>query len=190
MLARRVIWRLYRTWVEADLRFRRYFLGMGHVTDRVPYSDSRLLPHLLRRLGAQIGADTVLMSPVHISPRGLTDYRSLRIGDKCHIGENVLLDLSGDLVLGNRVTISMGSSIITHLDVGWSQLIQTFERRMGQVRIEDDCYLGANVLVLPNVHIGELCFIGAGAVVTKDIPERSLAVGVPARVIRRLEIEG
>ena len=51
--------------------------------------------------------------------------------------------------------------------------------------IEDDCWLGTGAKVLDGVRIGRGCVIGAGAVVTKDIPPYSIAVGVPAKVIGR-----
>ena len=50
--------------------------------------------------------------------------------------------------------------------------------------IGDDCWFGANVVVCPGVTIGYGCVIGAGSVVTKDIPDRTFAAGVPAKVIR------
>lgn len=50
--------------------------------------------------------------------------------------------------------------------------------------IGDDVYIGNGVLLLPGVHIGNNVIIGAGAIVTKDIPSNSVAVGVPARVIK------
>ncbi len=57
------------------------------------------------------------------------------------------------------------------------------------VRIDDDCWLGACVTVCPGVHIGRGCVIGAGSVVTRDIPPDSFAAGVPCRVIRTLTDE-
>lgn len=50
--------------------------------------------------------------------------------------------------------------------------------------VQDDCWFGANVVVCPGVTIGYGCVIGAGSVVTKDIPDRTFAAGVPAKVIR------
>lgn len=50
--------------------------------------------------------------------------------------------------------------------------------------IDDDVWIGRNAIILPVVHIGKGTIIGAGAVVTKDIPPYSVAVGVPAKVIR------
>lgn len=54
------------------------------------------------------------------------------------------------------------------------------------ITIGDDCWLGGGVIVCPGVEIGDRCVIGAGAVVTRDIPSDSVAVGNPARVIRKL----
>ena len=56
-----------------------------------------------------------------------------------------------------------------------------------EIRIGNDVWLGANVTVLPGVSIGNNVVIGAGAVVNMDIPDNSLAIGVPARVIREIE---
>ncbi len=55
------------------------------------------------------------------------------------------------------------------------------------VIIEDEVWLGAGVCVLPGVRLGRGCIIGAGAVVTGDIPAHAIAVGVPARVVRQRE---
>ena len=60
----------------------------------------------------------------------------------------------------------------------------------GAIRISDGAWLGAGVIVLSGVTIGKGAVIGAGAVVTHDIPDRAVAVGVPARVVKmRDEIE-
>lgn len=56
------------------------------------------------------------------------------------------------------------------------------------ITIGDDCWIGGNTTVMPGVTIGKGCTIGAGSVVTKDIPEFSVAVGVPAKVIKKLEV--
>lgn len=53
--------------------------------------------------------------------------------------------------------------------------------------IEDDCWIGANVTVLPGVRIGKGCTIGAGSIVTKDIPPFSVAVGAPCRVRKTIQ---
>lgn len=54
------------------------------------------------------------------------------------------------------------------------------------IRIEDDCWIGGNVTILPNVTIGRGCTVGAGAVVTKSLPPYSVALGAPAKVVKTL----
>ncbi|MDX1747308.1 MAG: acyltransferase, partial [Halobacteriales archaeon] len=75
----------------------------------------------------------------------------------------------GDLDVGDRVNIGVGCQI-------WS---------MGGLTIEADCWLGAGVVVLAGVTVGRGSIVGAGSVVTKDLPPYSIAVGAPAKVIRR-----
>lgn len=54
------------------------------------------------------------------------------------------------------------------------------------IRIEDDSWIGANAVILPGVTIGRGSTIGAGAIVSRDIPPYSVAVGIPARVVKKL----
>jgi acetyltransferase-like isoleucine patch superfamily enzyme len=60
-----------------------------------------------------------------------------------------------------------------------------------EVYIGDDCWIGGNVIILPGVTIGKGCTIGAGSVVTKDIPEYSVAIGSPAKIVKKVKpLEG
>lgn len=61
------------------------------------------------------------------------------------------------------------------------------EDKVGKIVIKDNCNIGWNVIIMPGVTIGENCVIGAGAIVTKDIPDNSIAVGVPAKVIESID---
>ena len=89
------------------------------------------------------------------------------------------------ITLGNNVHITDGVKFITH-DGGtllYRNQVPDLEIT-GPITVGNDVYIGNNVIILPNVHIGNNVVIGAGAVVTKNIPDNSLAVGVPARVIK------
>ena len=55
--------------------------------------------------------------------------------------------------------------------------------KVGPIEIGDNVYIGMGAYIMPNVKIGNNCIIGAGAIVTKSIPDNSVAVGIPAKVI-------
>ena len=87
--------------------------------------------------------------------------------------------------IGNNVHITDGVKFITH--DGGTLLFRKYVPDLEITKpivLGNDIYLGNNVIILPGVHIGDKVVIGAGAVVTKDIPDNSVAVGVPAKVIK------
>lgn len=92
------------------------------------------------------------------------------------------------ITLGNNVHITYGVRFVTH-DGG----TLLFRERVPDleitkpINIGNNVYIGNNVIILPGVTIGDNVIIGAGAVVTKDIPSGSVAVGVPARVIKTID---
>lgn len=87
--------------------------------------------------------------------------------------------------LGKNVHITNGVRFITH-DGGtlvFRKIISDLEITK-PITVGNDVYIGNNVLILPGVNIGNNVIIGAGAVVSKDIPDNSVAVGIPAKVIK------
>jgi acetyltransferase-like isoleucine patch superfamily enzyme len=110
----------------------------------------------------------------------------MRIGDNTWIGQGCFLHSAGGIDIGARVGIGPGVKMITsyHEEAGIDIPILFSPVRAEGIVIEDDCDLGVGSIVLPGVRIGRSSQIGAGAVVTSDIPACSVAAGVPARVIR------
>ena len=89
------------------------------------------------------------------------------------------------ITIGNNVYITDGVKFITH-DGGtllYRNQIPDLEITK-PIMVGNDVYIGNNVIILPGVTIGDNVVIGAGAIVSKDIPDNSVAVGVPARVIK------
>jgi acetyltransferase-like isoleucine patch superfamily enzyme len=87
--------------------------------------------------------------------------------------------------IGSNVYITAGCQFVTH-DGGtliFRSKIPDLELT-APITIGDNVYLGLNCTILPGVNIGDCCIIGAGSVVTKDVPSNSVAAGVPARVIK------
>lgn len=106
----------------------------------------------------------------------------LRIGEKvdCFSWSGMDFQYPGLITIGSEVTIASGCRILAH-DASVGYLTRSI--RVGVVEIGDHCFIGANTTILPNVRIGEWSIIGAGSVVTKDIPPHSVAAGNPAQVI-------
>lgn len=110
----------------------------------------------------------------------------MRIGDESWIGQQAFLHSAGGIDIGARVGIGPAVRIITsrHAEAGRDVPILFSPIERAPVVIEDDCDLGVGAIILPGVRIGRGAQVGAGAVVAEDIPPFSVAVGVPARVIR------
>lgn len=144
-----------------------HFYGYTHVRERRRIQmgeDSRIAPNVSFRNGERI-----------------------TIGRDCHVGERCYLwagDDSGRIILGDFVSLAP-EVFITASDYQFvaGRPFRSQPRRERDVRIGNDVWLGARVVVTAGVSIGDGCIVGAGAVVTKDLPPGSIAVGVPARVI-------
>jgi acetyltransferase-like isoleucine patch superfamily enzyme len=111
---------------------------------------------------------------------------SMVIGDNTWIGQNCFFHSAGNIKIGNNVGIAPYVKILTsfHKEQGVEVPILHSELEFGEVVIEDNCDIGIGSIILPAVSIGKGTQIGAGSVVTKSIPEYSVAFGVPAQVVR------
>jgi maltose O-acetyltransferase len=111
---------------------------------------------------------------------------NIEIGDHSCIGPNAQLEPGGGLVIGEYVIMGPEVVILTgsHRYDDVTRPIQLQGSRLDPVIIEDDVWIGARVIILPNVRIGRSSIIGAGAVVTKDVPPFSVVAGNPAKVRR------
>lgn len=163
-------------------------LGFEYVSKLLLFiSNPEAIANVLLYHGASIGEHCRINSPLMVQ-NALGSYANFTVGNNCHIGKDVMLDLANRITIGDNVTISMRCSIITHFDVGDSNLrFKGFSRKDGDVVIKNNVYFGCGVTVLHGVTIGENSLIGAGALVTTDIPANSIAVGSPAKVIREID---
>lgn len=116
----------------------------------------------------------------------------LKIGNHVDIGNNTFITANNNVTIGNNIIMSayvfIGDHDHRNDDVNKSPFDQPLTEN-GSVNIEDNCLLGVKCSILKNVTIGRGSVIGANAVVTKDIPPYSVAVGNPAKVIRRYDFK-
>jgi maltose O-acetyltransferase len=148
-----------------------------NVTEYVMNGNSR---NILRELMPNAHKRLYIEPPFHC------DY-----GYNIHSGENVYFNVN--CVVLDTMKIEIGNNVFfgpnVHIYTATHPL-DALERRTVEfskpVSIGNDCWIGGNSVICPGVKIGNGCTIGAGSVVTKDIPDNSLTVGNPAKVIRKL----
>jgi galactoside O-acetyltransferase len=147
-------------------------------------SDTGRRRELLEAILGSVGARTVLLSPFHAG-----------FGSNVHIGDdffgnvNITFVDDVDIRIGDGVMIAPGVTLTTTGHPVHPDLRDDFRRFSKPIVIEDKVWIGSNVTVLPGVRVGHGSVIGAGSVVTRDVPPMSVAVGAPCRVIRRITDE-
>ncbi|MBP5971897.1 acyltransferase [Brasilonema sp. CT11] len=111
----------------------------------------------------------------------------IHIGEHTYIGPYVCMAGPGFIKIGKDCMIASHSSLYAnnHIFADPNRRFREQGLSVKGIVIEDDCWLGSGVRVLDGVTIGRGSIIGAGSVVTKDIPPLSVAVGVPAQVIKK-----
>jgi acetyltransferase-like isoleucine patch superfamily enzyme len=140
----------------------------------------------------EIGERVVIMPGAWLSVfeehQGRRYEPRLRIGDGVEIGQGVviacigLIEIGADVLAGDRVFIGDTYHDFHAPDIPVGQQPMVDPR---PVRIGRGAFLGIGAIILPGVTIGENGYVGAGAVVTEDVPDRCVVVGNPARVVRR-----
>jgi len=154
----------------------RVFIGEGSFIDAAPPGSKIQLKdddHISQGVVLRaVGGEIVIDEMVNVGTRSI-----IYGADDVKIGRYSLLASCVELVSGN------------HVFKDPSIPIRFQGRETGKIVIGEDVWLGARVIVLPGVTIGKGSVIGAGAVVTEDIPSYSVAVGNPARVVKKRELE-
>ncbi|AFZ44934.1 hypothetical protein PCC7418_2802 [Halothece sp. PCC 7418] len=132
--------------------------------------------------GCALDRGVVLLSSGDISTQP-----KIYIGTGTYINRGTFLDAAESITIGHNCAIGPGCYITDHdhgIDPNLPPLEQALISQPTQIR--DRAWIGANVTILKGVTIGEQAVIGAGSVVTKNIPDGAIAVGVPATVIKTL----
>jgi len=128
------------------------------------------------------GAYAITCSKIHIGRNVIIRPNTMIFADP-RIGDEGSVYIDDDVMLGSGVHIYTGNH---RFDLPEANLINQGHYAPESVCLKEGCWLGANVIVLPGVTIGKNAVIGAGSVVTKDVPDRVLVAGNPAKLIKSL----
>lgn len=145
-------------------------------------SQVKLRAQLLKDMFAQIGDGCYIEPPLHANWAGA----------HVHFGNNVYANFNLTLVDDTHIYVGDGTMFGPNVVIATAghPILPQLRERVGQfnmpVHIGKNCWLGAGVIVLPGVSIGDNTVVGAGSVVTKDIPANVVAVGSPCRVLREI----
>lgn len=118
--------------------------------------------------------------------------KTLIIGDNVQINDFVHISAWNKVIIGNDVLIASRVYIsdVSHGNLNLYDISIPPKKQplhFKEVIIEDKVWIGENVCILPGVNIGKCSIIGAGSIVTKDVPPYSIVVGVPAKVIKKYD---
>lgn len=126
-------------------------------------------------------------SSIVISPITCDHGNGVKLGEHTFVNSNCTFLDGGYITIGDHTLIGPDCRFLTHQHpMNYLERKETKETDL-PIKIGKDCWIGGNVTVCPGVTIGDRSIIGAGSVVTKDIPNDCVAVGNPARVIKRNE---
>ncbi len=110
----------------------------------------------------------------------------MAIGDDTWLGQGVFLHSAGGITIGARVGVGPFVKMLTstHAEAGRETSILASPLEFAPIMVEDDSDLGVGAILLPGVTVGRGAQVGAGAVVTRDVPAYAVVAGNPARILR------
>lgn len=176
--------KIYDPFCEGMPEARRRAHELCQQYNATPESDAQTREKILQELMPEHGEGVYLQGPIQF------DFGThIRMGKDSYANFNFVVLDENRVTIGDHVFIGPNCSILTPIHPLCYEDRNTGLEYSAPVTIEDNCWIGGSVTILPGVTIGHGSVIGAGAVVTKSIPPDSLAFGSPCRVVRRITEE-
>jgi acetyltransferase-like isoleucine patch superfamily enzyme len=164
---------------------------LNHVTyASIPYIGMGV--KIINKGGVALGRNVIIRPSTHIwcssKDSQILLGNSVEIGNHSTISSHHSIEIKDGVLTGPHVFIADHNH--NYLDISkWITLQGVSQKDGDRVLIEEGTWLGTNVVVVGNVHIGKQCVIGANSVVVRDVPDYSVAVGIPAKVVKRYNLE-
>lgn len=136
---------------------------------------------LLKELfGDNLGENCTIMAPFSGAA-----FDHLKVGDNVFINSNALLMARGGITIEDDVMIAGNVQLLSNNHDEYDRQVLTCR----PILIKKGAWIGAGASILPGVSIGKYAIVGAGAIVTKDVPDYGVAVGIPAKIVKTLDKE-
>ena len=161
------------------------------VSGKIEYPAEKIVGHKYIEIGCNTFMGKNLTLTAFDQRKTQTFYPKIEIGNNCIIGKNMHITAVGTIKIGNNVLTGRNCLITdnSHGYINREELdISPIERELSQkdVVISDNVWMGENVCILPGVKIGVGAIIGAGSIVTKDVPDYCVVGGNPAKLLKQL----
>lgn len=137
---------------------------------------------LLKQMFAEIGENCYIEPPFHANFGG----KHVHFGKNVYANFNLTMVDDGHIYVGDYTMFAPSVIVATAGHPILPELRETVYQYNMPVHIGKNCWIGAGAIILPGVTIGDQVVVGAGSVVTKDLPSNVVAVGTPCRVIREI----
>ncbi len=188
---KRVVHNLFLMIEFFKIEFLTKVFGSHYLVKSLYLCKSDNIKRILQIHKASIGTNVSMKPMLNIDNFGRSgeEFYNISFGDNCYIGKNVFLDLANKIIIEDDAVISAGVSIITHADVGERKMQKYYKRVSAPVKIGEASWIGANVTILAGVTVGKYCVVAAGSVVVDDIPDYTMAAGVPAKIKKKIEVK-
>jgi len=162
------------------------FFGPQSVIISNNYKKVNIGDNVFFSLGVAITAEELVIGDnTHVGYQALMTGKKIHIGKNCNINNRAFIEAYyAPVIIEDNVTIA-GSVMISSHDGSFMNVLGK-EMIAKQITLKKRCFIGNNAIILPGITINEKAIVGAGAVVTKDVEERTIVVGVPAKAIRKI----
>lgn len=132
---------------------------------------------LIHRLFSEVGDGSRIVAPMTI-----VHGDKVRIGRNAIVMPNSLMMASGTITIGDNVQVAAYVKLISNNHDPYDRMVLT----CSPVVLKRNCWIGAGAVILPGVTVGENSIVGAGSVVTKDVPDNTVVAGNPAKFVKQL----
>ncbi len=176
---------LHTRLVYASFWSRTKILGFESALTYLKGVDKKSLSYILMKFGAHIDSGCDIESGLTF--HNCVSFSNLKIGANSHIGKNCFLDLKDKIEVEKNCTISMECKLITHQDMGFSQLGEIYEKTHGPIKICENAYIGVGSTILQNVEIGASSIVAAGSLVKNRVPANTIVGGIPAKILKEIK---